>query len=219
MRLNKYIAQATGMSRRAADTVIAEKRVRVDDVVGSLGQEVKQQDQVTLDGKKLLLLAEHVTILLNKPIGYVCSRDGQGSPTIYELLPQQYHHLKPVGRLDKDSSGLIVLTDDGELAQKLTHPSYQKEKVYKIELNKPLSPGDEANIQRGIRLDDGISHLKLKSLSKTGKIWQVTMHEGRNRQIRHTFAATGYRVTKLHREQFGPYKLADIPEKTTRKVT
>jgi 23S rRNA pseudouridine2605 synthase len=150
--------------------------------------------------------------MMNKPVGYVVSRNGQGSPTIYSLLPLQYHKLKPVGRLDKASSGLLLLTNDGNLANDLTHPSKQKVKIYEISLNLPLQPLHRQMISdHGIELEDGNSKLQLERREEgNDKDWTVTMHEGRNRQIRRTFGALGYDVTKLHRTQFGPYKL-DLP--------
>ncbi len=196
------------MSRRAADAVIAEQqRVRVNDAFATLGQEVNETDQVTLDGKTLTLPEQPITLLFNKPVGYVCSRNGQGNPTIYDLLPEKYHALKPVGRLDKDSSGLLLLTNDGTLAQKLTHPSFQKNKIYEIQLDRPLLPKDKAAVEQGITLEDGQSRLQLKPLDQTGHAWQVTMQEGRNRQIRRTFNALGYTVIRLHRTHFGPFVL------------
>jgi 23S rRNA pseudouridine2605 synthase len=210
MRINKYLAQATGLSRRAADTAIAEGRVAVNGSAPQTGQQISGSDTVTLDGTVLAPSAT-VTIMLNKPPGYVCSRDGQGSKTIYELLPPEYQQLKSVGRLDKDSSGLLLLTNDGELANQLTHPSYSKHKIYEVSLDKPLEPLHQQMINdHGIQLEDGPSQLQLEKLSDDGKQWRITMHEGRNRQIRRTFSALGYTVTLLHRIQFGPYQLNDL---------
>src|SRR4051812_22727125 len=109
MRINKYIAQATGLSRRAADTAIAVGRVLVNQQLPSVGYDVRPDDSVTLDGIAITPAVNTITIILNKPTGYVVSREGQGSKTIYDLLPPEYHTLKPVGRLDKDSSGLLLL--------------------------------------------------------------------------------------------------------------
>ncbi|HSX44149.1 MAG TPA: pseudouridine synthase [Candidatus Saccharimonadales bacterium] len=208
MRVNKYIAQATGLSRRAVDAAIKDRRVSVNGLPASAGQQIAASDIVTLDKRPITPDVKTVTLILNKPIGYVVSRDGQGSQTIYDLLPPEYHGLKPVGRLDKDSSGLLLLTNDGQLAHQLTHPSFQKEKVYEVVLDKPLESKDRSDIESGIELEDGVSRL---SLSGEGAAWIVTMNEGRNRQIRRTFAARGYTVTKLHRIQFGPYKLNNLP--------
>ena len=212
MRINRFVAQASGLSRRAADTAIAEGRVLVNGRIPSAGQDITNQT-VTLDGAQVKLATEHHTMLLNKPVGYVVSRDGQGSKTIYDLLPPELHTLKPVGRLDKNSSGLLLLTDDGLLAHELTHPRYVKQKVYEVKLHKPLQPSHRQLINnKGVQLDDGPSKLQLEPL-QTGdeRAWRVTMHEGRNRQIRRTFAALGYEVVKLRRTQFGQFALGNLP--------
>ena len=206
MRINQYIAQATGMSRRAADEIIRAGRVMLNDNVAELGSAVATHDTVKLDGKPIQP-NQATMICINKPVGYVCSRDGQGSKTVYELLPDELHHLKPIGRLDKDSSGLLLLTNDGAAVNLLTHPKYNKQKVYEIELNKSLSNPDRTVIQKGIELDDGISKLGIEG---KGTKWTIVMSEGRNRQIRRTFDALGYKVTKLHRTEFGEYKIDDL---------
>jgi 23S rRNA pseudouridine2605 synthase len=208
MRINKFVAQATGLSRRAADAAIAKGRVKVNGTVPVEGQQVSASDVVTLDDRSITPVVKTLTLILNKPVGYVVSRDGQGSPTIYDLLPAKYYGLKPVGRLDKDSSGLLVLTNDGQLAHELTHPSFQKEKVYQVELDKELQRADREAVEKGVKLEDGISALKLRG---EGRKWTITMSEGRNRQVRRTFSAKGYTVTKLHRTQFGPYTLNTLP--------
>jgi len=210
MRINKYVASATGMSRRAADAAIAESRVAINNQQAQMGQDVMPNDSVTLDGSLITPDVKMVTLILNKPVGYVVSREGQGSKTVYDLLPSEYHHLKPIGRLDKDSSGLLLLTNDGELANELTHPRYAKTKLYEIELDKALEPLHQQMIaDHGIRLEDGQSKMRLEKL-ESDKRWRVTMQEGRNRQIRRTFAALGYQVTKLHRTHFGSYTLDGI---------
>jgi 23S rRNA pseudouridine2605 synthase len=218
MRLNKYIAVATGMSRRAADAIIETGRVSVNDKPSQTGQDIGETDVVKLDSRTLELSAETQTYIFNKPVGYVVSRDGQGSKTIYDVLPRELHHLKPIGRLDKESSGLLLLTNDGALAHELTHPSYQKLKLYEISLLKPLKRQDMQAIEQGVELEDGISKLSLKRLGDD-KHWQVSMHEGRNRQIRRTFAALGYTVTTLHRTHFGPFELNDLPVGELKLVT
>ncbi len=214
MRLNKYIAQATGLSRRAADAAIADGRVRVNGELPAVGQQIDDRDKVTLDSRPIIRLKRinTVTILLNKPVSYVCSRNGQGNKTIYELLPEELQNLKSVGRLDKNSSGLLLLTNDGQLAYELTHPKFQKTKVYKIALNQPLQPLHRQMISdHGVLLDDGPSKLQLERINDTDyNNWKVTMSEGRNRQIRRTFEALGYNVVKLHRTQFGAYTLSDL---------
>jgi len=211
MRINKFVAAATGMSRRSADKVIAEGRVVMNGQPVDIGSSVGDKDIVIFDSRRLEL-PKTQTILINKPLGFVCSRNGQGSKTIYELLPQQYHELKPVGRLDKDSSGLLVLTNDGDLANTLTHPRFQKNKIYDATINQPLSEQHEKLIsQPGVQLEDGISRLQLLQLDNKRLSWQITIQEGRNRQIRRTFARLGYTVHSLHRITFGPYSLEGLP--------
>jgi 23S rRNA pseudouridine2605 synthase len=207
MRINKFVAQATGLSRRGADQAITEGRVSINEHIASLGDTVSDTDSVALDGRTITPAVNTVTIMLNKPVGYVSSREGQGSKTIYDLLPAEYHALKPVGRLDKDSSGLLLLTNDGDLANQLTHPRYAKEKVYEIELNRPLSQENLTRLNRGVELEDGTSHLRVAT---KGNGYEVRMSEGRNRQIRRTFDALGYTVTKLHRIRFGQHELGEL---------
>ncbi len=217
MRINKYVALATGISRRAADQAITWGRISVNGQPPlSAGYSVQENDVVCLDGKPLSIQETFTTIMLNKPIGYVVSRDGQGSKSIYELLPEAYHSLKPVGRLDKASSGLLLLTNNGELANRLTHPSYNKDKVYEIELYVPLKQEDKRAIEKGIELEDGKSALRLTG---SGTAWTVTMSEGRNRQIRRTFGELGYTISKLHRIQFGDYMLKGTAVGTSRLVS
>jgi 23S rRNA pseudouridine2605 synthase len=214
VRLNKYIALHSNLSRRAADEAIKQNRVLVNDLKPFMGQQIAPDDQVMLDD---ILLNDnekpitYITILFNKPVGYVCSKDGQGSKTIYELLPDEYSNLNSVGRLDKDSSGLLILTNDGGLHNKLAHPSYKKEKVYEVLLDKSLKIDDELIINRGVKLQDGISKLTLTCLADNRMFWKIVMSEGRNRQIRRTFKHLDYSVTKLHRTQFGSYTLDKLP--------
>lgn len=208
MRINKYIASNTKLSRRSVDQAIAEGRVSVNDKPATFGQDINEQDKVYIDDKLIKNSPGRSTIMLHKPVGYVVSRDGQGSKTIYNLLPKKYHLLNPVGRLDKNSSGLLLLTNNGRLAQKLTHPSFQKKKVYEVELNKALLSDDIKKLKKGVLLDDGLSQLGLKPLSKNS--YTVIIKEGRNRQIRRSFSVLGYTVTKLHRVKFGDYTLKNL---------
>lgn len=207
IRLNKFLAHATGISRREADSLIDQGRVTINGTQAELGRPVQDDDIVHLDGKQLSLRS-YTYLVFHKPVGYVCSRKRQGdTPTIYELLPEQYRILKPVGRLDKDSSGILLLTDDGDFAHSMTHPSFHKTKRYEVELDKDLQPLHHQMISDyGVNLEDGPSKLQLTKAANA-KEWVVEMHEGRNRQIRRTFDALGYTVTKLHRTNFGPYQL------------
>ena len=210
IRLNKHLALQLGVSRREADEFIEKGSVQVNGTVATLGARIAPTDTVTVKGKPLTTQAKYQYIAINKPVGYVCSRRAQGdTPTIYTLLPKELHHLKPVGRLDKNSSGLILLTNDGDFAYQMTHPKFYKAKVYEITLDKELEPLHQQMINDyGVQLEDGPSKLHLARLSETNRAqWQVTMSEGRNRQIRRTFAALGYEIKKLHRTNFGNYTL------------
>ena len=211
-RLNKFVALALGVSRRQADELIEQGKVTVNDQPAKLGQRITATDIIRY-GNKRLTAQTHQLILFHKPVGYLCSRASQGGvPTIYELLPKDLHHLKPVGRLDKDSSGLILLTNDGDFAHQMTHPSFYKIKRYLVTLDQPLQPLHRQMINDfGVQLPDGPSRLTLERQHEgDDHRWIVQMSEGRNRQIRRTFAALGYTVTKLHRTDFGSYTLGDI---------
>jgi len=220
MRINKFIALASGLSRRAADTAIQTGRVQVNSQPPQAGQDITDTDTVTLDGAPLQAPAATQTILFNKPRGFVVSRDGQGSRTIYDVLPPEYGQLKPVGRLDKDSSGLLLLTNDGELAQELTHPSNRKLKIYEVTLVQSLQPLHRQMISEfGVQLTDGPSKLRLERMHDgNDRAWRVTMHEGRNRQIRRTFVSLGYQVATLHRTHFGPYSLDGLRSGGIRQI-
>ena len=201
-----------GISRREADDLIEHGHVKVNGAKVTLGARFEQGDDITIRNQPLGASVAFEFLALHKPIGYVSSRKQQGeTQTIYSLLPEHYHHLKPVGRLDKDSSGLMLLTNDGDFAYQMTHPKFYKTKIYEISLDLPLAPLHQQIIgDHGIQLDDGPSQLVLERVSDDRKDWIVTMHEGRNRQIRRTFNALGYTVTRLHRTDFGHYTIGDI---------
>lgn len=208
MRLNQFLAKHTDLSRRGADAAITEGRVEINGVLARIGDTMIDSDAVTLDSQPVKPL-DTMTVVFNKPVGYVCSRNGQGSKTIYDILPENLHHLNPVGRLDKDSSGLLLLTNDGELANQLAHPSNNKDKKYQVELNKPISSKLAAIMEEGVDIgDDRLSFMKIKKLDD--KTCEVTISEGRNRQVRRTFEAVGYKVTRLHRTHFGQYQLKNM---------
>jgi len=209
MRINRFVATMLGVSRRQADKLIQLDKITVNDSLATPGMDIADQDIVKNNGQVINHKINYSYLLLNKPVGYVCSRRGQGNKTIYDLLPKQYQNLKNVGRLDKDSSGLVLLTDDGKWHFELTHPSHQKLKIYRLKLNQDLAQTDITRLATsGVVLDDGIS--KFKVTRQDGDIL-IHIYEGRNRQIRRTFAKLGYQVTELHRLQFGPYSLKDLP--------
>ena len=219
-RLNKYLALQLGISRREADLLIEKGRVTLDDTPATLGARVTDE-KILVDNKPVTTSTALQYIALHKPVGYVCSRKPQGdAPTVYSLLPKEFHALKLVGRLDKDSSGLILLTNDGDFAYRMTHPKFAKTKVYKVKLDNELAPLHQQMIaDYGVQLEDGTSQFALMRLSDNHRQdWQVTMSEGRNRQIRRTFTALGYTVIKLHRVQFGIYSLGDMKSKEYKVV-
>lgn len=212
-RLNKLLALEKGISRREADELIHEGRVLINDKAAELGARVTTTDTITVSGEKLTRNTKYKYVAFHKPVGYVCSRRQQGeNDTIYSLLPEELHILKPVGRLDKDSSGLLLLTNDGDFAYQMTHPKFYKNKQYNVSLDHDLTPLHHQMINDfGITLEDGPSKLTLERQSESSsKDWIVTMTEGRNRQIRRTFSSLGYQVIALHRTQFGSYSLSTL---------
>lgn len=218
-RINKLIATNLGVSRREADLLLAQGKVLINGKKAEIGQQVGEQDEVLVNQKKLRQ-AELIYIALNKPVGYVSSRKGQNqNPTLYELLPKEYRKLKTVGRLDKNSEGLILLTNDGDFAFRMTHPKFVKQKEYEAELDRPLEPLHQQMLTDfGVQLSDGVSKLGLEKIDDTRKKWRVIMSEGRNRQIRRSFGALGYTVVKLKRISFGRYNLGNLASGKWQKV-
>lgn len=215
MRINRFLATATGMSRRQADMAIEAGRVRINDEPAQLGNAVGSEDEVKLE-ETVLVLPTSQTVMLNKSVGYVCSRSQQGSaPTIYELLPSELHALKPVGRLDKDSSGLLLLTNDGKLAHRLAHPSHNKWKVYEVTTTPALQPKQIQALRSGVMLDDGSSVIDVTE--HTGG-YTMRLQEGRNRQIRRSVEAVGATVATLHRTQIGELKLGALADGDWREL-
>lgn len=205
------MAENTQLSRRGADEAILNARVTVNRKTATLGIDVNDSDLVTLDNQPISL--KHLqpkTVLLNKPIGYVCSRRGQGSPTVYDLIPDYLHNLNIAGRLDKDSSGLVVLTSDGDLLNELTHPSKGKTKKYLIETNRTLNNDELIKLTIGVDIGEPrLSKFKtIKSLDNNKYV--VILEEGRNRQIRRAIDGLGAKVTRLERRKIANYELGDI---------
>jgi 23S rRNA pseudouridine2605 synthase len=213
IRLNKRLVQLGFVnSRRAGDELIMSGKVRVGGkTIENLATLVTTNDIISVSGRGAKFHDSNLVVALNKPVGYVCSHAQQGnSPTIFSLLPHNFGHLKIAGRLDKDSSGLVVLSSDGDLVQKLSHPKTLKPKEYIIDLDKPLAAIDQKRLLTGVKLNDGIS--KFDSLSKiTATRWRLSLHEGRNRQIRRTLADIGYTVKTLERVSLGKLNLGSLP--------
>lgn len=209
MRINQFIASASGISRRAADTAIIGGRVTLNTHTAVLGQVVAVSDTVTLDGSTLTHGQDQIYLKLHKPPGYVCSRVNQSDkPTVYELLPQKWRTLRMAGRLDQASSGLLILSSDGNFLQTLSHPAAGKTKQYELTLESPLSPASLMQLKTGVILTDGISQVTV--VEHDGNFVTVTLEEGRNRQLRRTFGALGYTITKLHRTRVGELELSDL---------
>jgi 23S rRNA pseudouridine2605 synthase len=191
-------------SRRTCEELIADGRVTVNGETAELGRRVDvEHDVVSLDGVALPVLPGLVHYLLHKPAGVVTTaHDPQGRPTVLELVPA-VPRVFPVGRLDADSEGLLVLTNDGELAQRLTHPSYGVEKEYLVEIEGVASAGDLRRLRLGIDLDDGQTAPATVGVVGPGVI-RMVIHEGRNRQIRRMCDAVGHPVRRLVRTRIGP---------------
>lgn len=215
VRLNKFLAARLGISRREADELIQNGKITINGTPAVTGVKVDKKDKVCYNGKIVPFQTAYSYLAFHKPVGFVCSRRAQGStPTLYDLLPPDLHKLKTVGRLDKDTSGLILLTDDGDFSYQMTHPKFHKEKIYEVILDHPLTPLHQQMISDyGVEIGDGVSRFQVirNEAHPDRKHFTLILSEGRNRQIRRTFAALGYEVTKLHRTQFGKYRLGNLP--------
>jgi len=215
MRLNQFLAKHTELSRRSADTAISAGRVTVNGKIPEIGQLFSESDIIELDGAPLKQL-KTTTIMLNKPIKTICSKVQQGNvQTVYNLLPEELQHLTYVGRLDKDTSGLLIMSNDGDLIQAVTHPSHQVVKQYEAQLPRMLRPQDQQALEAGIELEDGLSKLEV---SGKGRDWLIKIHEGRNRQIRRTFEALGYDLDRLHRSKVGKLTLGMLKTGEYREI-
>src|SRR6266516_4126152 len=204
MRLNAYLARAGVASRRGSDDLIKAGRVRVNDVPGALNTYVHPGDRVEVDGKEVTAQALRY-VLLHKPAGTVTTaRDPQGRPTVVELVEEIPERVVPVGRLDADTTGALLLTNDGPLAHRLAHPRYGVEKVYEVEVDG--SPGRQAltALRTGVELDDGptapADARVLRRGARTSFV-ELTLHEGRKHQVKRMFVAVGHPVLRLHRSR------------------
>ena len=207
--LNAAIAERSHYSRRHASELIKHGRVWVNGQLAHIGDRVSLDAKIQIDGEALTS-QPLLYVALNKPVGYECSKQPQGkNPSVYNLLPAEYHNLNYAGRLDVDSRGLVIFTNDGQWLQELTHPSYAIKRVYDIKLNKPLSSEHKKLICEGVELEDGISRLELTGHDMN---WQASLKEGRKRQVRRTFKELGYIVTDLKRIRHGKVLLDDLKE-------
>ena len=209
MRLAKHLAHAGVASRRAAEALVSEGRVAVDgEIVTDPARDVGQASRVEVDGQALVGAEPRVVYAVNKPVGVISTaRDTHGRSTIVELVDARGLRLYPVGRLDVDSSGLILLTNDGELANRLTHPRYEVPKIYRARVGGgPVGEAALRALRGGVALDDGVTAPARARRVRPDEV-ELTIHEGRNRQVRRMCEAIGHPVLALERVAFGPLRL------------
>jgi 23S rRNA pseudouridine2605 synthase len=221
MRLGKYLAHSGVASRRAAEAMIRDGRVTVaGKIVLDPALDVNEQCIVTADGRRLEGLQVHVVYALNKPLGVLSTaKDTHGRPTVVSLIAGENSRLYPVGRLDADSSGLILLSNDGALAHLLTHPSFEVQKTYRARVGGG-SVGELAlrRLREGVSLEDGTT--APARVRRVGSdVLELTIHEGRNRQVRRMCDAVGHPVRELERVAFGPLKLGSLAPGAYRRLS
>jgi 23S rRNA pseudouridine2605 synthase len=217
MRLNAYLSRAGVASRRKADELIKAGRVRVNGETGQLNTFVSADDVVEVDGERVAKQAL-AYVLLHKPAGVVTTaHDPQGRPTVVDLV-QHESKVVPVGRLDADTTGALLLTNDGPLAHRLAHPRYGVEKVYEVETWR--EPDDEAlrRLADGVELEDGVTApARVRRLGPAR--FELVLHEGRNRQVRRMCEAVGHRVRRLHRSVYAGLRVDDLAAGSSRELT
>jgi len=224
VRLNKAIADSGYCARRKADELIQAGKVQVNgQTVTELGTRIHPtRDSISIDGKPLSH-AEKAYLLFNKPTGYVTSRKGgRSQKTIYELIPPQYQSVDPAGRLDQDSSGALILSNDGDFLYQITHPKFHLPKIYEITLDRALTLDEINQLLAGIRLmpENKLARMsQIKPDPKDSKRYQVELITGYNRQIRRSLAALGARVMTLHRISFASILLGDLKKGHLRALT
>ncbi|MEA4970438.1 MAG: pseudouridine synthase [Candidatus Pelethousia sp.] len=216
MRLQKFMADAGVASRRKCEELISAGRVRVNGEVAGLGSSVDPlSDAVELDGKSLRLAEMRLTVILNKPKGVMCTTaDPEGRPTVMDYVKDLPARVYNVGRLDYDSEGLLVMTNDGALAYRLTHPKFQLGKTYSAVCDGTLTQTQKVALEQGVMLEDGMTSParveEVHSLKNGNTAFNITIHEGRNRQVRRMLAAVGHETLMLRRVALGPLRLGDL---------
>lgn len=225
--LLKALTEAGVGSRRRVADAIMRSSVRVNGhVISDLRYVVDaKKDRVTVGVQSVDIRPKrHIYLMLNKPAGVLSTvRDERGRDTVIDILPEKYRSLglHPVGRLDKDSTGLLLLTNDGDFTYRLTHPKFEKEKVYLLQIGGILKPHEISALEKGIELEDGMTHgAVVKSIKFASPFnYSITLHEGRKRQVRRMFAAMGHRVVGLRRVREGSIKLGDLGEGCVRELS
>ncbi|MCL2783291.1 MAG: rRNA pseudouridine synthase [Propionibacteriaceae bacterium] len=223
IRLQKALAEAGLASRRVAEDLIAEGRVEVNGDVAILGRRVDpDRDVIRVDGARVPTARQHRYVMLNKPRGVVTTMDDpQGRRTVAEFMPRG-SRLFYVGRLDVDTSGLLLLTNDGELANRLTHPKYEVPKTYVAAVEGHVNAASLQRLRGGVTLDDGPlkpDSVKVLQASSHGSLLRITLHEGRNRVVRRLLEAVGHPVIDLSRVALGPVRLGTLQLGETRDLT
>lgn len=224
IRLQKLLAQAGLGSRRACDALVGDGRVRVNGKVADLGTRIDPaHDRVTVDGRPVSFAQEHVVYMLNKPAGIVTTMtDDKGRPCVGDLVrgfPQRLFH---VGRLDEDTEGLLLLTNDGDLAHRLMHPSHGVQKTYVAKVRGPVTPGTARALTRGVELGDGVAvadRATIKAANDRWSVIEIVLHEGRKRIVRRMCKAVGHPVERLTRTCLGSLALGDLPLGEMRQLT
>lgn len=225
VRLQKVLADAGIASRRASEGLIARGRVEVNgELVTEQGRRVDpMRDVIRVDGARVPPPQAHAYLVLNKPRGVVCTMsDPEGRPSLGELLASRRDRLFHVGRLDTDTEGLLLLTNDGEFAHRMSHPSFEVQKTYIAEVAGLLDAATARRLTQGITLEDGPvkpDRLKVMERAAHRSLVEVVLHEGRNRIVRRMFEAVGHPVRRLSRTAVGPVRLGQVPVGKTRNLT
>ena len=224
MRLNKYIASAGVCSRRKADELIANGNVKINGVVvREMGTQVEEGNEVQVNGKLIQADEPKVYIAVNKPLGYITSMsDDKDRPTVAELVADIPERLFPVGRLDYNTTGLLLMTNDGELANKLTHPRHEVGKTYVATVAGVISNVRLAKLRRGVDIGGFVTspaQVKVLKQNQRSAVVEITIHEGKNRQVRKMFSAVGNNVQSLERIAIGDIRLGRLLPGHHRKLT
>lgn len=224
MRINKFLADSGVASRRSCDKLIKDGLVTVNGKVCTLGQDIDElHDSVMVDGRKISAKKKYTYYVMNKPKGYVCTvKDDKDRKTVMDLLPNGVGRIYPVGRLDYDSEGLLIFTDDGDLCKRLTHPSCEVPKTYVVKIEGALTDEQIDKIRRGVYID-GVKtkkcSIKVVDETKTHTKYQVIVTEGRNREIRKMFLSVGKEVKFLKRIKIGEFSLGGLDRGACRKLS